>query len=355
MEKTKLLILRVTERCNLACRYCYAAKDSCVSPEDSGASGDMALETAMAAVSLFAESGGKLKIQFTGGEPLLCFPLIEEIVAGVKRMGIQAAYSIQTNATLFTRERCAKLKAMRFAVGVSLDGMGEANGLRVFPDGTNSFDASVNGIRLLALEGIGCNINAVVTNKSQAGLSGLVELAAYLHNVKGIGLDMFRPLGRGQESGFAPNRESLANDLLQMLKTRERLEQLGVKIRIKELDKVRFMLSAGVFESCYCYAQTGLSAAVDRLGDIYPCSSFVGDKRMLMGNVMRQDADWKTVPTSIAGPGQDCENCPERGICRGGCPAGRAACSGTNECDCVMHRTLITYGRNEYETLSVPH
>ena len=53
MEKTKLLILRLTDRCNLACRYCYAAYDGISKTE-------MPFETAKAAIALFAQPGGKL-------------------------------------------------------------------------------------------------------------------------------------------------------------------------------------------------------------------------------------------------------------------------------------------------------
>lgn len=107
MERTKLLILRVTERCNLACGYCYAA---------SGADkGDMSLDTAMKSVALFAKSGDRLKIQFTGGEPLLRADLMRDISIRLKREGIRAAFSVQTNGTLLNQESCSLLREMRCA------------------------------------------------------------------------------------------------------------------------------------------------------------------------------------------------------------------------------------------------
>ena len=64
MEKTKLLILRITNRCNLACKYCYAQTE--IQKRE-----DMSLETAIKAIDMMAKRGGRLKVQFTGGEPLL--------------------------------------------------------------------------------------------------------------------------------------------------------------------------------------------------------------------------------------------------------------------------------------------
>ena len=228
MEKTKLLILRLTDRCNLACRYCYATYGGICKA-------DMPFETAKAAIALFAQPGGKLKIQFTGGEPLLCAGLMQQIFQHVKSEGIQTAFSIQTNGTLLTRETCAVLREMRCAVGVSLDGIGEANALRVYPDGSPSLDDALAGVRALADAGMRCNLNAVVSRANQNFLDGLIRLAALLGNVHGVGLDMFRPIGRGENAGLAPDVETLPDDLLRMLECREELAALGADIRIKEL------------------------------------------------------------------------------------------------------------------------
>lgn len=343
MEKTKLLILRITNRCNLACEYCYAA--GC-------GTSDMSLETAVKAIDLLAKPGEKLKIQFTGGEPLLCQQLMQDIFQYVNTRGIQTSFSLQTNGTLLTKEACNLLKKMRCGVGVSLDGIGEANRLRCYSDKTPAFYDTLDGIHNLARAGIRCNLNAVVSSASQGKLSELVELAGFLENVGGIGLDMFRPIGRGERNDYAPDIMTLADHLKAMLVKQKELADLGVVVRIKELEKVRTMLENGVQESCYCYAQTGDSFAVNPKGDIYPCSSFVGMADMCMGNVesgFETDAAGAgkciSYGSQVRVPGMDsqCSACAYAAICRGGCPAGRKACGGKNETDCCMHRTIIEY------------
>lgn len=331
---TKQLILRVTNRCNLACKYCYA-----FDPADEGV--DMQKETAINAIRLLAEPEDSLMIQFTGGEPLLCMELLRDIAAYTGRSGIRAVFSLQTNGTLLTPEACILLKQLRCAVGVSLDGIGDANGLRVYGDGRNAFSDTVEGIRNLGEAGLSCNINAVVSRRNQDRLAELVELAGLLGNVKGLGLDMFRPLGRGEKEDYAPDKNTLSKGLEAMLQKQAELSALGVSVRIKELEKVRFMLETGVRENCYCYAQTGKSFAVDSKGDIYPCSSFVGRGDMCMGNV----AEGIKVYPVIPGPDESCGACGYAEICRGGCPAGRMACGGRNEADCMMHRTIIEYAK----------
>ncbi len=331
---TKQLILRVTNRCNLACKYCYA-----YDPADGG--GDMQKETAINAIRLLAEPEDRLMIQLTGGEPLLCMELLRDIAAYTEKSGIRAALSLQTNGTLLTPEVCILLKQLQCAVGVSLDGIGDANGLRVYENGHEAFSDTVEGIRNLGDAGLFCNINAVVSRRNQSRLGELVELAGLLGNVKGVGLDMFRPLGRGEKEDCAPDKDTLSKDLEAMLQKQEELSALGISVRIKEMEKVRIMLGTGVRENCYCYAQTGKSFAVDPKGDIYPCSSFVGREDMCMGNVAE---GIKTYPV-IPGPDESCGVCGYAEICRGGCPAGRMACGGRNETDCMMHRTIIEYAQ----------
>lgn len=340
MEKTKLLILRLTDRCNLRCKYCYAAMDN---RDNHDFVQDMSFETARKAIDFFAKPGDKLKIQFTGGEPLLMTELMEAISQYVKEKNIQTLFSLQTNGTLLTEQNCRLLKTMNCAIGISLDGMKDANNLRVYPNGQKSFEDVIKGICMLRKYTLYCNFNSVVTKQNQERLEELIDLAAYLGNVRGVGLDMFRPLGRGKEFELVPRMESLGEDLEKMLRRRDELQKMGVNIRIKELEKVKCMLEGASQETCYCYAQTGLSAAVDPRGDFYPCSSFVGMKEMCMGNVETGFHFLDTVP----GLNGACKECKDLMFCKGGCPAGRVAYDGYNEADCLMHRTIIKYGREQ--------
>ena len=144
--------------------------------------------------------------------------------------------------------------------------------------------------------------------------------------------------------------ETFPDDLLRMLEWRKELAVLGADIRIKELEKVRAMLQAGVQENFYCYAQTGFSAAVDPRGNIYPCASFVGMPDMRIGSIAEGFRSMRQIP----GMDETCDACTDAAICRGGCPAGRAACGGRSETDCMMHRTIIEYGRKEYAETFMP-
>lgn len=316
MEEMRLLVLRLTERCNLRCSYCYAARDG-------EAPFDMTAEMAIRAVELCCPEGGKLKIQFTGGEPLLRLDVMEAVHAFGKRTGRRLSLSVQTNGTLLTPEACRRLNAIRCGVGVSLDGIGAANALRCFPDGTPAFDAIVAGIRNLGGIGMRCGLTAVVTNHNAALLGQIPDLALYLGNVSGVGLDLFRPIGRGAGQDFSPNASELEAGLRVLRNKTFELNRAGIPFRFRELERIR---KRGALNGCgnyYCYAQTDVSFCVDGRGDLWPCSSLAGDKRFYLGNIADGLPKKSRNSMKELNAPEKCRECAAYAQCLGGCPAAR--------------------------------
>ena len=84
----------------------------------------MSLETAKAAVEKFlVRSADKIYISFYGGEPLLSFGLMKQIVDHVECTTSKKAYwNLTTNGTLLSRRICDFLIKKDFSLTVSLDG-----------------------------------------------------------------------------------------------------------------------------------------------------------------------------------------------------------------------------------------
>ena len=112
------LILSLTGTCNYACAYCYAAYH----PEER-----MPVDTALKATDMAGKSGQPFILQFTGGEPLLAFPVIQAVTEHVAAKGYPAIIQLQTNASLMTDAIAEYLKHHKIAVGVSLDGRPPVN------------------------------------------------------------------------------------------------------------------------------------------------------------------------------------------------------------------------------------
>lgn len=122
------LTLHLTERCNLRCRYCYAPHREVQ---------DMTLQTARQAMALgkrLTPPGEICGIAFFGGEPLLCWELLQRVVLeGGHR------FKVTTNGTLLTDERLDWLVAHHVLVAMSLDGTALAHDAhRRGPDGQGS-------------------------------------------------------------------------------------------------------------------------------------------------------------------------------------------------------------------------
>lgn len=119
------LTLMICQECNMKCAYCYG---------DGGEynnRGKMSLETALRAIDYLIENSldTKLAIAFLGGEPLLNFGLIKEIVkyCSIKEAetGRTFSYTITTNGTLMTPEIENFLISNHIKTQISIDGTKE--------------------------------------------------------------------------------------------------------------------------------------------------------------------------------------------------------------------------------------
>ncbi|KJS84401.1 MAG: hypothetical protein JM58_11215 [Peptococcaceae bacterium BICA1-8] len=87
-------------------------------------------------------------------QPLLNYDLICKVCEYVKQQGYDATFQMQTNGTLIDEEKAKGIKAMKIAMGVSLDGPPDIN--EWLRGGTKK---AVYGIQCLAQAGVKININ----------------------------------------------------------------------------------------------------------------------------------------------------------------------------------------------------
>lgn len=165
--------LHLTNRCNLACTYCYIHKSS----------GGMSIETGRLAIDRViqtcrAHSIPSVNIKFAGGEPLLRYGLVRKLVDHARRNcgDVKVTFSLLTNGTLITQEVADYLKTHDISVGLSLDGVGSANDqCRHAADGQGSFQRIVEGLSMLARSGIRPSISTTVSQSNHKHLRDLTE------------------------------------------------------------------------------------------------------------------------------------------------------------------------------------
>ncbi|WP_160349802.1 radical SAM protein [Bordetella sp. 15P40C-2] len=122
------IILKVAERCNLNCTYCYFFNKENRDYENNPAL--ISIETIKKTV-LFLRSAGDLsdtvfQIDIHGGEPLLLGPKRFAEMVGTIKEGLREArevnFTVQTNAVLLNRTWIDVLAQHRVHVGISVDG-----------------------------------------------------------------------------------------------------------------------------------------------------------------------------------------------------------------------------------------
>lgn len=149
------LILQVTQKCNLSCYYCPYADITENKLQRNHSNVSMNFDIAKRAVDdFFAHSyeSERITISFYGGEPLIAFSLIKEIVKYASELfvGKDLLFNITTNGTLITSEIADFLVAHKIRVMFSIDGPKKIHDIdRKRIDGTGSFHDAYNGLKIL--------------------------------------------------------------------------------------------------------------------------------------------------------------------------------------------------------------
>ena len=119
-HRAEILILNVTDRCNLRCKYCVFSGAYCGQRVHGSAT--MSLDTAMRGIDQFLARTGKtlqdpekkLSIGFYGGEPLLAFDLIREILDRVHGAGYSEVEGASRTPSR-PMEPCSTRRRLRFS------------------------------------------------------------------------------------------------------------------------------------------------------------------------------------------------------------------------------------------------
>lgn len=134
----RAIALNVIQSCNLRCTYCYAGDG------DYGANSTMTLATAKSVIDQFADGKAYFSVAFFGGEPLLSFKLIQDIVSYCReKKDIQFQFSMTTNATLLNDNMMKYLKAEDFRLTISYDGKHIQDKQRLLPNKKDHADTLV--------------------------------------------------------------------------------------------------------------------------------------------------------------------------------------------------------------------
>jgi uncharacterized protein len=323
------LVMNLTNQCNLSCQYCYEfGADKLATPE--GKPKFMDLPTAKASVDfLLAESGDRrsIHITFFGGETLMNFPLLKEVVAyaseRANELGRHVDFSLTTNATLLTPAIIDFLSKNRIGVTVSMDGPKEMHDhLRVFANGRGSYDIIEPKVRALIANHRTRPITARVTLTS--GVSDVLRIFRHLKQDLGFHEIGFAPVTTSPNQLYAIGQKGMDGILEQFhILADEYLEYAlrGEAHGFSNVSDTLAELCQGVNKSHPCGAGLGL-LGVGPSGDIAPCHRFVDSDLHALGHITtgidrEKQADF--LRRGHIDSKYDCHTCWARPLCAGGC------------------------------------
>ena len=298
-SSTSLHIFVLTNKCNLCCIYCQAQA------EESREYGRMSVETGRHAIDIALSAPGQhLTFEFQGGEPLLNFPVLREMVLygeqEAKRVGKHVYFTVVSNLSLLDEEKLAFLMEHRVSISTSLDGPHDLHVMNrrgMGSDGCDSYQMMLRGLRLIRTHNYTVGAIETSTRHSLSRAKDIVRVYAEL-GFNSIFLRPLTPLGFAKDDW---NRVGYTVDEFlrfysEALQEIIRLCQKGVKLR--EQHAALFLRKILCREGQnYMELRSPCGAGIGRLayywnGDIYTCDEArmvaeTGDSAFNLGNVYR--------------------------------------------------------------------
>ena len=324
------MALFVTQTCNLRCAYCYGVGG------EYGQAGQMSEPTATRAVDWLieqADGSGPLGIFFFGGEPLLNFPLVVQVVEYAEQRardrGLQFRFVMATNGTVLDEEKLAFLKEHEVYVRVGFDGPADVqNANRPFRNGRGSFETVVRNVRRLlavlppehvsgraTLHG-DVDPRRVTAAAREVGFPVCVVVEAAPAVLRQQGPE--RPVTEERASSpMVIHAEAEAQGLLEAIKNRDRewLRQLHARRGVPPLLK---LLLRRQKKRLPCKAGRTY-VAVAASGEVFPCHRFVGLESHRIGRVQGGKPDRTDYHRDTLQTVDRCVDCWARYFCGGGC------------------------------------
>ena len=345
----KALCLNIAHDCNMSCEYCFAGKG------DFGL-GDsekklMDEETGMKAVKflmLNSKSRKNLEVDFFGGEPLLNFDTVKNIVSNTRKLEKEynktVRFTLTTNGTLLDDEKIDFINENMSNIVLSLDGLKETNdNMR----GIGTYSEIVPLYQKLVADRKNKNnnykdyyIRGTFTRKN-------MNFSRDAVHIRELGFEniSIEPVVAEDNKDYSIRNE----DLPVVFKEYETLAREIIKRERKvksgqgNADTFNFFHFNIDLENGPCVYKRSKGCgsgseyvAVTPNGDIYPCHQFVGIDDYKIGNVNSDDLSdikinrdlTKEFYNNNIQTNKYCEKCWAKYFCGGGCPANNVKFNG---------------------------
>ena len=322
----KALCLHIAHDCNLKCVYCFAEEG-----EYHGHRSLMSSEVGKAAIDfLIANSGSRknLEVDFFGGEPLMNFDVVKQLVAYArsreKECNKNFRFTLTTNGVLIDDDVIDFANREMSNVVLSLDGRREIHDrYRVDYAGNGSWDKIVPKFQKLVAARGGKNyyMRGTFTHANPDFLKDIQQM-----------LDLgFTELSMEPVVCAPGDPAALTESDLEIVK--DQYEQLAALMLERRREGRPFTFYHYTIDltggPCIYKRISGCGSgteymAVTPWGDLYPCHQFVGEEKFKLGDVWTGVTNAETQAEFAACnvyAHEECRDCWARLYCSGGCAA----------------------------------
>ena len=346
----KALCLHIAHDCNMCCKYCFAGEG-----EYSGDRSLMSFEVGKRALDFLIEQSGSrknLEVDFFGGEPLLNFDVVKQLVTYArsieKEKGKNFRFTLTTNGVLLNDEVMEWANKECYNVVLSLDGRKETNDrMRRTRNDKGTYDLILPKFQKMAKERNqqGYYIRGTYTHYNTDFANDILHLAD-------LGFEQLamEPVVTDPKMDYALQESDIPKlkdqyDLLAKEMCKRNREGKGFTFFHYMID-----LEGG---PCIYKRISGCGVGTDYMavtpwGDLYPCHQFVGDEKFLLGNVFDGVKNTDIVnefKLCNVYSREACQDCFAKLYCSGGCSANAYHTTGkiTGTCDmsCELHRKRV--------------
>ncbi len=331
----KAMCLNIAHDCNLKCEYCFASQGNF-----KGAKNMMSLEVGKKAFDYLVKNSGSrinLEVDFFGGEPLMNFDVVKELVAYGRSLekyyNKHFRFTITTNGVLLDDDKIDFINENMDNVVLSIDGRKEVNDrMRKTVNDKGSYDVILENFKRLVSKRKGKSY--FVRGTFTSNNLDFSEDVKHLHNI-GFESISVEPVVASPKESYA-----LTDEHVDTLKDEyEKLARYYIEANRKKDDNGNanegkpfdfFHFNIDIDNGPCLYKRSiGCGAGVEYLavtpeGHFYPCHQFVGDERFIIGNVdegvVRTDIvdNFKSVSVNTK---EKCKECWAKYYCSGGCHA----------------------------------
>ncbi len=276
-------IMKTTEYCNLDCDYCYVRESK---------EKVMDMDSVERLLDLYSESDvEKSKFIWHGGEPLLAdIDFFQEVVDLQEDYEVECKNGVQTNGVLLDEEFARFFKDEGFSVSVCLNGPKEIhNSHRTYPDGSGSFEETVEAIELLREDDMKYGIIGVLSEESIGKEREIYETVKE-YSDGSARLNPMHPINEerdGKDVGLSSEEfASVMKNLYdEWVSDDERFKLTSLERYISGLTEG---FSIGCGSSGRCLSPRYIS--MDTEGNLYPCARVLDIEEVEIGNVKDFDS-----------------------------------------------------------------